>query len=196
MENLVITDYLATNRLYYECLRSFLTTESIRNQRMYTTVSNFLQRRQNRTSETSFTTARPLRRTRNQTTSTSRSTTNRRVLSNILNNVNIYKYSDISTNCLICPISRENFLNDDIIIQINHCEHIFKCKYLLRWFETHTTCPTCRHNILHQINNPLPVVNNLLPVVNNPLPVVNNPATTITPIFSTIADSFFNNSYS
>ena len=76
MENLVITDFLATNRIYYECLRSFLTTESLRNQRMYTTVSNFMQRRQNRIAGNSFISPTERRRTR--------PSTNTQVLSNIL----------------------------------------------------------------------------------------------------------------
>ena len=142
MENLVITDFLATNRIYYECLRSFLTSESLRNQRMHTIITNFLNRRRNRNVGTSFTS--PSRRT---------TSTNTQGLSDILNNVSINKYSDISTNSLICPISREDFTNNDIVMQINHCRHVFKWKHLLRWFETHSTCPSCRHNLLPQINN-------------------------------------------
>ena len=177
MENLVITDFLATNRIYYECLRSFLATESLRNQRVYTMVSDFLQRRQNR--------ILPIRST--QTLGTN---TNTRTLSHILDNVSIYKYSDISTNVLICAISRENFTNDDIIIKINNCNHIFKCKYLLRWFETHSTCPTCRYNILSHLNNSLPVTNNPLSVTNNPLSATNNPlSATNNSILNTISES-------
>ena len=49
----------------------------------------------------------------------------------------------------MCPISREQFDNYDIILKINHCGHIFKKNSLLNWFETSSKCPVCRHDIRH-----------------------------------------------
>lgn len=57
------------------------------------------------------------------------------------------KYQDVSTNQLICPIARTNFEDNDDILKIIHCSHIFKKESLLTWFETKQTCPICRHNI-------------------------------------------------
>ena len=55
-------------------------------------------------------------------------------------------------NQTICPISHEEFTNETEIIKINHCGHMFKKQCLLRWFETHTTCPTCRYNLIQSEN--------------------------------------------
>lgn len=57
------------------------------------------------------------------------------------------KYQDVSTNQLMCPIARTNFEDNDDILKIIHCNHIFKKESLLTWFETKQTCPICRHNI-------------------------------------------------
>ena len=57
------------------------------------------------------------------------------------------KYLDVSTNQIICPITRTNFENNDDILKIIHCNHIFKKESLLTWFQTKQTCPICRYNI-------------------------------------------------
>jgi len=57
------------------------------------------------------------------------------------------RYCDCSTNQTICAISRTNFENEDEVLKIIHCGHIFKKQSLLRWFETHRTCPVCRYQI-------------------------------------------------
>ena len=57
------------------------------------------------------------------------------------------KFRDVSTNQLMCPIARTNFEDNDDILKIIHCNHIFKKESLLTWFETKQTCPICRHNI-------------------------------------------------
>ena len=57
------------------------------------------------------------------------------------------KFSDISTNQIMCPITRSTFLPADDILQIIHCNHIFKKNFLLIWLQEHNTCPICRHNI-------------------------------------------------
>ena len=57
------------------------------------------------------------------------------------------KYSDCSTNQTMCAIARRNFENDDEVLKIIHCGHVFIKTSLLRWFETNRTCPVCRHEI-------------------------------------------------
>ena len=58
------------------------------------------------------------------------------------------KYNTISlplnTNC---PISFDNFNENDDVIVIKKCNHIFKKSYLDRWLERSHLCPYCRTNI-------------------------------------------------
>ena len=46
-----------------------------------------------------------------------------------------------------CPISLEEFANGEVVCQIRHCRHIFKHINIMRWLETHTCCPVCRHDL-------------------------------------------------
>lgn len=46
-----------------------------------------------------------------------------------------------------CPISHESFNNDEFVMQIRHCRHIFKERPLRRWFNGAVRCPVCRHDI-------------------------------------------------
>ena len=51
-----------------------------------------------------------------------------------------------------CPILHTSFSDDDNVIQIKHCKHIFHTNELLRWFNP--CCPVCRYNINTYSNNP------------------------------------------
>jgi hypothetical protein len=51
-------------------------------------------------------------------------------------------------NNLSCPISLESFQPDQNVTMINRCGHIFNSNHLGTWFETKTTCPMCRCNLL------------------------------------------------
>ena len=57
------------------------------------------------------------------------------------------EYVDDEFNETHCPITHEEFEDGDIVCQIRHCSHIFKRPALMRWFDTHTTCPVCRHEL-------------------------------------------------
>jgi hypothetical protein len=46
-----------------------------------------------------------------------------------------------------CPISLDEFEDGEVVCQIRHCRHIFKARNIRRWFETHTCCPVCRHDL-------------------------------------------------
>jgi len=52
-------------------------------------------------------------------------------------------------NALMCPISHENFDASSNIVMINHCCHVFARNNLYRWFETHSSCPICRYDLLN-----------------------------------------------
>ena len=56
-------------------------------------------------------------------------------------------FRDCSTNITTCPIDLQPFRNEDYILKINHCGHIFRESNLRRAFETDSRCPMCRHNI-------------------------------------------------
>lgn len=51
-----------------------------------------------------------------------------------------------------CPISLEDFSENEEIIQINGCGHIFKTTNLLSWLTREYTCPVCRFNLLNSLN--------------------------------------------
>jgi hypothetical protein len=58
------------------------------------------------------------------------------------------KYSDIVNPLNTeCPISLDKFNNDDTVMIIKHCGHIFKCNSLITWFNGHCVCPVCRYDI-------------------------------------------------
>jgi len=50
-----------------------------------------------------------------------------------------------------CPISLDAFTDDDNVIMIRHCGHIFKIDEFNSWFESHCRCPICRHDIRENI---------------------------------------------
>ena len=47
-----------------------------------------------------------------------------------------------------CPISLDDFIEGEVVCQIRHCRHIFKQRNIMRWFDRHTGCPVCRHELL------------------------------------------------
>jgi hypothetical protein len=66
----------------------------------------------------------------------------------ISNSCRIIKYGDIENPLSErCPISLERFNNDDNVIQIKHCSHIFCQQQLISWFDTNVHCPVCRYDI-------------------------------------------------
>ena len=94
----------------------------------------------------------PQRRTRarRQTNTVSRTTlSGRRGPSRaVINNaVERLVFRDISTNFTICPITRNRFNEDDSIMRIRQCRHIFSESALEQWFQTSHECPVCRYNI-------------------------------------------------
>lgn len=58
------------------------------------------------------------------------------------------RYCDISrpinTNC---PISMEDFNDNDMVTVIRHCGHTFHTESLMNWFRTNCRCPVCRYDI-------------------------------------------------
>ena len=125
-------------------------------------------------------------------------TTNRPPSHNtIYNSTRNCKYSEIldENKATECPINHCQFNNDDNVIQIKHCKHIFTPSSILRWFDTSSRCPVCRYdintysgesenttssnNVLNQNNEPVnnePVNNNenVNNTLENPLHTLGN----------------------
>jgi hypothetical protein len=91
----------------------------------------------------------------------------------ISNSCRIIKYGDIENPLSdACPISLEHFNNDDNVIQINYCSHIFCHSQLIEWFDTNVHCPVCRYDIRDYIQPS----NTRIPQTQN---VSNNSNTTV-----------------
>ncbi len=71
----------------------------------------------------------------------------------ISENTEIMRYGDIEqpTNSQ-CPIRNEEFNENDHVIRINQCQHIFFLNEFYGWFRDHTRCPVCRHDIREPLN--------------------------------------------
>jgi hypothetical protein len=46
-----------------------------------------------------------------------------------------------------CPISMDNFNDNDTVTIIRHCGHIFNSDELNTWFQSNCRCPVCRYDI-------------------------------------------------
>jgi hypothetical protein len=58
------------------------------------------------------------------------------------------RYSDIiSPRNRSCPISLDNFEDNEMVTVIRYCGHIFRSDDLNTWFRSHCNCPVCRYDI-------------------------------------------------
>jgi hypothetical protein len=46
-----------------------------------------------------------------------------------------------------CAITQHDFVQGEIVAELNHCKHVFKMESLLTWFSRNSHCPVCRYNI-------------------------------------------------
>lgn len=46
-----------------------------------------------------------------------------------------------------CPISMDDFNDNDMVTVIRHCGHTFHTEHLMNWFRTNCRCPVCRYDI-------------------------------------------------
>jgi hypothetical protein len=51
------------------------------------------------------------------------------------------------SDTITCPITLEPIAENESVIKINRCGHIFKKPALLRWLERDSRCPVCRCTI-------------------------------------------------
>lgn len=90
-----------------------------------------------------------------------------RILQNFLEPIDIFptqsqieaatrrvRYSDIiSPINRSCPISLENFNDDDLVTVIRYCGHLFNTTQVNTWFRSNCRCPVCRYDIRNYNNN-------------------------------------------
>lgn len=88
------------------------------------------------------------------------------------------RYSDIARPINTqCPISLDDFHDNDIVMVIRQCGHTFYPNNLMNWFRTNCKCPVCRYDIRNYRTPPNPTMNNTTNTTTNITP---NPNTTTT----------------
>lgn len=72
------------------------------------------------------------------------------------NNTTFIAFRDIPQDEKIynnCPISLNEFNENSIVLQINHCKHYFSPNYILHHFRNNNSCPYCRFNIQSNLSS-------------------------------------------
>jgi hypothetical protein len=64
------------------------------------------------------------------------------------------RYCDISRPINTqCPITMDEFNDNDMVTVIRPCGHIFQTEHLMNWFRTNCRCPVCRYDIRDYSSN-------------------------------------------
>jgi hypothetical protein len=83
------------------------------------------------------------------------------------------RYGDIvSPMNRACPISLENFNDEDIVTIIRFCGHIFNRDEFTTWFRSNCRCPVCRYDIRNYQSNTEGISN--IDITNNTSTPTNN----------------------
>ena len=48
----------------------------------------------------------------------------------------------------VCPITMEEYVAGDRLLQLRECRHAFHERELVEWFQRHDTCPVCRNRVV------------------------------------------------
>lgn len=72
-----------------------------------------------------------------------------------LTNAQIYRHTRLigyspNMNESRCPITHEDFRENQQVCQIVRCGHYFKPLAIMTWFENHSICPVCRGNVVEE----------------------------------------------
>ena len=69
--------------------------------------------------------------------------------------LDIQNYSAIQNHSMndICPITRERFYDNQNVMMICRCKHVFNKSSLNIWLRNNNTCPSCRTRINRTSNN-------------------------------------------
>ena len=66
-------------------------------------------------------------------------------------NTEIINYNSIDAAQILnteCPISRDVFNANSVVLRLKECRHCFVPFRIMTWLETHSTCPLCRRNVV------------------------------------------------
>ena len=94
-----------------------------------------------------------LPRTNNIENNENTSSTRRLTYLDIYNNTTMCYFSELTNPVnTVCPISQIDFYDDDYVLKINYCGHIFSPEQILTWLQNNPTCPMCRCHIIPNDN--------------------------------------------
>jgi len=71
-------------------------------------------------------------------------------IQDIEENTEIINFNSIDTEQILnteCPISRDVFNANSIVLRLKECRHCFVPFRIMTWLETQSTCPLCRRNV-------------------------------------------------
>ena len=71
----------------------------------------------------------------------------------IEDNTEIISYGSINMHQGLnteCPISRDTFTRDSVVLRLKECGHCFVPFRMMTWLESHSTCPLCRRNVVSE----------------------------------------------
>lgn len=104
----------------------------------------------------------------------------------------VARYGDIDSPLnTSCPITLENFNENDRVLIIRHCNHVFSNSGLISWFRSNCRCPVCRYDIRDYVSE---YPNNITDMSGNlnvsssilPSPITNTERRTITNSLNTL----------
>jgi hypothetical protein len=76
----------------------------------------------------------------------------------ILNATRLFEYTEDMTDINNrCPITLEDFQENETVCQIKHCRHTFKEQSLRNWFQNNVRCPVCRYDIRDYVEEGEPI---------------------------------------
>ena len=88
----------------------------------------------------------------------------------IIDATQIIRYNAATMEEQRCPISLDDFIQNEQICQIRGCRHYFKPNHLMRWLENHVECPVCRFNLREVRESSSPETTTVQPVVSSENP--------------------------
>ena len=117
----------------------------------------------------------------------------------IEDNTEIINYSSINVIERLnteCPISRDTFGDNSIVLRLKECRHCFVPFRMMIWLESHSTCPLCRQNVIPtsaSASTPTPAAPTPAPVsAHAPAPVSAHAPASLTTTFSNIINNIRN----
>jgi predicted Zn-ribbon and HTH transcriptional regulator len=81
----------------------------------------------------------------------------RLTISEIQENTEIVTYGSLPSNYILnteCPITRETFTPESVVLILKQCKHCFVPFQMMMWLETNSTCPLCRSNVVRPVETP------------------------------------------